>query len=121
MLLRLRLQVRLSNLLVCICGSTHVPQATATSSAHKSKSNAGAIAGGVVGGVVFLGIVAGLVAFILRRRRLSGPTGPNASTYSYNSVTSPDSVMGYNDGKFNSTIPGSMGSGRIYVSLVEHQ
>lgn len=107
--------------------SSAVPQATgssaaiasSTSAAKKSKSDAGPVAGGVIGGVVFLGIVVVLVTFILRmrRRKRSSPSGPTPSEYSsvaYNSVGSPATVVGYGNGKLDSTIPSSMGSGRVY-------
>jgi hypothetical protein len=96
-----------------------IATSTAKANAKSSKSNAGAIAGGIVGGVVFLGIVAGLV-FIIMRRRKSRPSQPTPSTYSsvaYNSVASPETMMGYADGKAMSA---PMVSGRVYVSSVGH-
>lgn len=121
-----RVQVRSSNL-ICLhllisasggpestpgaASATSSSTPTAKAQAKSSKPNVGAIVGGVVGGVIFLGIVIG-VAFVMMRRRKSRPT---PSTYS--SVTSPENVTGYMDGKDNFAKPGLMVSGRVYVSL----
>lgn len=94
--------------------STTIVSSTSAAGNNKSKSNAGAIAGGVIGGVVFLGTVAGLVTFIIMRRgKRSSSSGETPSTY-YSSVASPETVVGYADGKGDTTLPSSMGSGRVY-------
>ena len=94
--------------------SSPVPQATSTSSTitHSTKVNIGAIVGGVAGGIVVLVAIGGLIAFIIMRRcRASAPIVPVTN----NAYTSPQNLMSGLD-NYNSPVPSTMTSGRLYVS-----
>ena len=102
--------------------SSPVPQATSTSSpttvtsthtaAPSKKVNIGAIVGGVVGGIAVLVGISGLIAFIvIRRRRASAPIVPATN----NAYASPQNLMSGLD-NYNSPVPSTMTSGRLYVS-----
>jgi len=105
--------------------SSSVPQATTTSSkttvtstapahttAPSKKLNIGAIVGGVVGGIAGLVAIGGLIAFaVLRCRRPSVPIVP--VTHTGNSYSSPQNLMTGLD-SYNSSVPTTMTSGRIY-------
>ena len=105
--------------------SSPVPQATSTSSkatvtssvpthtaAPSKKVNIGAIVGGVVGGIAGLIALGGLIAFaVIRRRRRSVPIVPVTN----NGYTSPQNMMSGLD-SYNSSVPTTVTSGRLYVS-----
>ena len=98
--------------------SSPVPQATSTSSTitHSTKVNIGAIVGGVAGGIVVLVAIGGLIAFIImRRRRASAPIFPVTN----NAYTSPQNLMSGLD-NYNSPVPSTMTSGRLYVSSARY-